>query len=478
MNEILLVEPYKIWLDRYQHDQRIAIYSARSLSSWDHAGIERVTNVISYPKEVSRELDIEQIRAKLDWWVPIWHRWIGSVGDYPIYRLSCQLFVMSLAQSLIAIKVKFAVFPTSVSHHVEYSLVEIACQLASVKQIYLYGTPFAKNGRLLPLVQDQVIQDRKPLGVNVSNHDALADLRAFRSNALQGKPPVHNERADFKALSYHYAWLRIVRNSAVSSLKRMLQSMDGVHFIDERSDYSALSLLRLISKQKESLSFYEAHCVNDEYVEALIGREGALPILFAHYQPEATTFPEGGAYSNHLDIVIEMRRLGYRGTILYKEHAGSWIYCSRVTGASRVGLYRSLQYYRQLQALGCVFVKPRFRIKPQHALALFPITITGSIGVERSLQGLPTCCAGESWYKGAPGTYSIHEAFGQDGVFFNSQCWRFDSQIALSWFNQMMSRRTLNNYVGIATGVPSKSESDRSEFLSEFDQMIDALTRA
>jgi hypothetical protein len=197
--------------------------------------------------------------------------------------------------------------------------------------------------------------------------------------------------------------------------------------------------------------------------------------MYSHYQQEATSFPEGGAFSNHVDILIEMRRLGYLGKILYKEHPASWFYYSKITGVSRVGLYRSCEYYKQLEALGCVFVKTSFKLKERHAHTLFPVTITGSVGIERSLIGQSTCCAGEPWYKGAPGVYSVDEVFVQDGVFFNPIRWRFDSKQGISWFNGKISRKTINNYVGIATGVTSKSDSDMGEFLSEFDHMIEKL---
>lgn len=477
MNEILLIEPYDIVLEQYRLNRKIAIYSAKSVSYWGQAEEGRISKEISYPAGINQQTDIKKIKSKIDWWQPIWNRWIGSVDDYEIYRRTCLLYIINLTQILIEIKTKYAIFPTSVSHHVEYSLVETACQLAGVKQIYLYGTSFGSNGRLLPLLQDQSIQDRKILSVDISYNNAFADLQSYRDNFLQAKPPVHNEKADARSLGHGYAAFQIGKTFAKGLVKRFLSSSvrESRHFIDYPCDYNALSLLKMINKQKQSLEYYNAKSVNDTFVDDAILREGALPILFAHYQPEATSFPEGGIYSNHVDIVIEMRRLGYRGTILYKEHPASWIFYSKITGVSRVGMYRSCEYYMQLEALGCVFIKSSFQLKQKHILTLFPVTITGSIGVERSLSGLATCCAGEAWYKGAPGTCSIQEAFSQGGVFYDSNLWKFEPKFAMKWFDEKISRKTLNNYVGIATGTPSKSDSDRLEFLSEFDLMIEKL---
>lgn len=475
MNEILLIEPYEPLLEQYRHNKKIAIYSAKSVSYWRQADKKRTSKEISYPAEINQQLDIQQIKAKLDWWAPIWNRWIGAADDYEIYRRTCLLYVTELAQALIEIKTKYAIFLTSVSHHVEYSLIEIACQVSGVKQVYLYANSF--NGRLLPLMQDQCIQDRRPFGYEVSDKDALTCVHAFRDNFLQARPPIRNEKSDSMTLSYSYGICQIVNALVRRFGKRVLlyQAQQSRHFIDQRFDYSALSCLKLINKQKTSLKYYNARSVTDSFVDDAISSEGALPILFAHYQPEATTFPEGGVYSNHVDIVIEMRRLGYRGTIFYKEHPASWLYYSRITGISRVGLYRSREYFKQLEALGCVFVETSFRLKEKHTLKLFPVTITGSVGVERSLVGLSTCCAGEPWYKGAPGTCSLAEAFGEGGVFFDPPRWRFDSKCGIDWFNSMLSRKTINNHPGIASGIVSMSDLDRHEFLFEFDRMVERL---
>jgi hypothetical protein len=197
-----------------------------------------------------------------------------------------------------------------------------------------------------------------------------------------------------------------------------------------------------------------------------------LPIVYAHLQPEASTFPEGGDYTNHLDVVIAMRQLGYRGNILYKEHPGSWSYYSNVSGFSRVGLCRSVEYYRRLAVLGCVFVPPNYNLRDSRLQQLLPVTITGTIAVERSLVGLATCCAGVPWFKGAPGVYDLARTFGEDGVFYNQRRWKFDPMEGVEWFTQSTSKRTINNYPGIGSGAAPGTATDMAEFLNELDLLM------
>lgn len=480
MNDILLISPFDFLRDEYRDNRNVAFYSGKAIHYWTEGEKERTSNAISYPSEITENIDVEGIKSKIEWWMPIWYRWIGQVDDYELYRKTCQLYIISLAQTLVELKVSYAIFFTAVSHHVEYSLIEIACQMAGTKQIYLYGTSFGRNARLLPMVQEYSIKDRKVLGFDISNHKALSDLQDYRDNFLLDKPPVHNKKTDSKGRSYYYAALQIFHTSLRRFVKRVLcrKGANRNNFIDHRFDYSQLSLLKIIGKQKKALAYYLSKVVDNNSIDSIIVREGAIPIIFAHYQPEATSFPEGGDYSNHIDVVIKIRKMGYRGTIFYKEHPTSWRYYSDITGVSRVGLYRSIEYYKQLEALGCVFLKTSFKLTEQHIDNLFPVTITGSIGLERSLIGLSTCYAGEPWYKGAPGSFDIYDSFKEGGIFYDPQSWKFDGESGISWLNESISFKTINNYVGIATGIVSCSEDDKHEFLVEFNNMIDKLVKS
>jgi len=477
MNNILLIEPYDILLDKYRNNNNVAIYSDKVIRCWEKDKKNQTSINISYPSEINKGIDVETAKSKVEWWMPIWFRWIGEVDDYEIYRKSCLLYIINLSQTLIKINIKNAIFFTSVSHHIEYSFIEVACQIAGIKQIYLYSTSFGSNAKLLPLVQHQSIQDRKVLGFDISQNSALAEIIKYRDNFLSNKPPIHNEKVDVMGRSYYYAALQIFKISMKKIIKKVLRyKVDKVkHFIDRRFDYNSRSLLKIISKQNNSLAYYQSKIVDNSYVDKLITDEGTLPIIFAHYQPEATTFPEGGDYSNHVDVVIKIRQMGYRGVILYKEHPASWLYYSKITGVSRVGLYRSQEYYKQLEALGCIFLKTSFRLTERYINNLLPVTITGSIGLERSVIGLSTCCAGEPWYKGVPGVCSIYDAFKEDGVFYKPQCWQFDGDLSVKWLDENISYRAINNYVGIGSGITSSSEVDKNEFLIEFNNMVEKL---
>lgn len=473
MSKILLIEPYAFLSKYYSENVDYAIYAKKCLAFWSEGARQSIK--VGYPETIPAHIDLEKIRDKINWNRPLWSRWMGEADRYEDYRQTCLLFVVHFVQVLRELEVKSVVFFTGVAHHIEYSLIEAACQMAGARQLYLYPMPFfTAPSRLLPLVQIDSIRDRHIMGAEVSGKDARDEVLAYRNNHLAARPPLLNEKIDRVATSYPHALMQVAIFGLKDIAKTLLRRNRGVvrHPIDERRDYDSLSTLRIVWHQKAALDYYLSTMLDEPSVDRMVEAEGPLPILYAHYQPEASTFPEGGDYANHLDVVITMRRLGYRGKILYKEHPGSWIYYSRIVGFSRVGLCRSVEYYRQLAALGCVFVPPRYKLCEQRLQQLFPVTITGSVGVERSMVGLATCCAGLAWFKEAPGVHDLAATFAEGGVFFNPQRWQFDPMQGVEWFTQALSKRTINNYPGIGTGVASGATNEKVAFLSEFDALM------
>lgn len=476
MKQILLIDPYEFLLEQYRGNLKYSIYSNRTLTYWE--GESRKEVEISYPSTICNDINVNEIKSKIDWTMPLWFRWIGDADSYEDYQRICLLFVVSIVQELRRLDVTHAIFFTGVAHHVEYSLIEAACQIAGVQQIYLYPVPFCTtSSRLIPVMQYSSIRDRRIIGMNVSNKSIRGEIIEYKQNHLAAKPPKLNERIDREATSFLYAIARV----ALFGFKQLIKSVikknlkQSVHPIAQRRGHGFFSSLRMIRRQKSALDYYLLKMQSHVYVDKMLETEDGLPILYAHYQPEASTFPEGGDYASHLDVVIAIRKLGYAGKILYKEHPGSWIYFSKIVGFSNVGLCRSIEYYKQLEALGCVFVEPSYKLQGIRLQKLFPVTITGSIGIERSIVGSATCCAGIPWFKGAPGIYDIAESFGASGVFYDKQRWQLNPIAGVEWFDNVLSMKTINNYPGIGTGLTSTAPSDKADFLNEFEELMTQL---
>lgn len=469
----LLIEPYPYVRELFGGRDDIALYADKAVVAFD--GGSQSSYAISHPDAdwlASGEVDLDDAKARIRANLPLYYRWMGESDAYEDNQRSFLLFVLGFAETLRRLNVTRAVFFTGVAHHVEYALIETACQLAGVRQVFLYPMPFGK-GRLLPVVQDHSIADRQPLGTELSDVHFEQDVLAYRDNFLSRGVPKQNETIGGSAVSRPYAYFKLAEREIKGLIKRLIgRAPPATHLIEKRKGYGLTATLRIINRQKEALDYYLSQAISNEEAERLIAGEAPLPILYAHYQPEASTFPEGGAVVDHLDVVLAMRKAGYGGKILYKEHPGSWIYFSKVTGFSLVGIARSREYYLQLQSLGCVFLQPRYRPGDDLLRKVFPVTITGSVAVERSLTGWRTCCLGEPWFKGAPGVTSVLACFGPDGLFYDAGRWTIDPDAGIKWFSSLLAGRTLTNYPGIGTGRGLDSEESRQEFLGQLQGLV------
>lgn len=441
-----------------------------------------LVNIYSNPPKISDTNHVE-ITKKLRYLGPIWARWVAKADQYEIFLREALIYILHLKAGLENLGVTKAIFHTMVSHHIDSSLIEIACSETKIPQVFLYPTIIPH--RLLPLIQSNTIADRMPLRVKVSQYNAADDIKAFIKNKLQGKAPATNTYYT----KYHKNAIRAVIRISYTSMLQFAVRVKGLmngnmngntdNFFDEFPPLNLPDHLRLIANQRKGLDFYDRNCVGETDIEKLkkTAKGSPLCLIAAHYQPEATSFPEGGALNNHVDVVIALRSLGYDGPIIYKEHPSSYAYLDPVIGPTRVGIYRSVLYYKRLLSLGCTFVRPEMNLSLNEAENYWyiPVTMTGSIGVERSLAGFNTICTGYPWYKGMPGAVPVAQA---SNLLKDGSGAVASKEIAVGAFdflNEMLLNTTIINATGIATGIPINDNDTLTTFMREFDNLIDSL---
>lgn len=124
-------------------------------------------------------------------------------------------------------------------------------------------------------------------------------------------------------------------------------------------------------------------------------------IVYANFQPEATTCPEGGKYHSHLRLIIRLKELFPDKLIFYKEHPASSLAYSSNGNPTYVGLNRSVNYLDSLMALGVKLI-PRSNQLDLATLIQYeitPITINGTIALQSALLGKTAIFAGHPWYE-------------------------------------------------------------------------------
>ena len=248
------------------------------------------------------------------------------------------------------------------------------------------------------------------------------------------------------------------------------------HDIGIFPDYSVITHLNQMKQQRNAINYYQSKKISSD--ELKIYKSNKNILIAAHYQPEATSFPEGGSLHNHIDIVFELRRKGFTGNILYKEHPGSFLYYDDFIGHTRVGQYRSVEYYEQLEKLGCKFIDIEFELSlvEEENHWYLPVTITGSIALERSQAGFHTIITGYPWYKGLPGTINLSDI--NSLATINSSWVTENPEIAdeaYEFLKNLLNNKTIFNGMGIGTGIKINDKHLEEVFITEFDSLVKHL---
>jgi len=482
--KILLVYPHEKTWNLFESNDDVVFLDEKGWWILDPLTIKRrLIAIDDIEVNYTDNVNLRSILERLDWWGPIWHRWVANADQYELLKREALIYVIKIMAGLKYFEINNSIFSTGVSHHIDTSLIETACSSIVVPQIFLYPEVITR-GRLLPMIQISSMSDRRPLGTKISLYDATKDINDFHGAQIEWNLTVNKRDNTNLNQNFHYASYRIVRDKIRSYIANKVKYIIGYKGKTHRpvlkhQHFSVRDHLRLMKQQKKALSFYLKNCLSHEEIKKTFENKKSVPLIVAHYQPEATSFPEGGDWDNHIDIVLRLKSLKIDSDIAYKEHPGSWAYYEPVVGSTRVGMHRSVSYYQQLLDLGCKFLPPSYDLEPQIKMNSWciPISITGSICIESSLAGLPSIYTGHPLYKGLPGTYSMDEIsdFGE----FSKQIQTpgsFNQDAVSTALSNRLNFTTIVNILGIGIGHPNE-EALVADFNAEYTSLVNSLLK-
>jgi hypothetical protein len=287
--------------------------------------------------------------------MPTISRWNSRGDTYEQLLRRAAKQVLCIAFGLKSYGISKCIMSTGVNHHLDSTILELAGKLAGIPRIYLSVNNI--TGRLLPLTQREDISTRQGLGFEIANYDVSSDIQEFSARANQNRAPLigdnilnSNVTNYLQALLYsvYFDFRSFLRFVKTILFGRKTSNSDYAYTVD---NYPFQNLSQVVS-QKQALSYYEKNIIKGPVSTA----HNVKLIIMAHFQPEATSFPEGGRLWNHIDIVYKLRSLGYEDHLYYKEHFASSLYFTSI-GPTQVGAYRDIDYYKHLESLNCLFVK-------------------------------------------------------------------------------------------------------------------------
>jgi hypothetical protein len=127
-------------------------------------------------------------------------------------------------------------------------------------------------------------------------------------------------------------------------------------------------------------------------------------VYFAmHYQPERTTNPDGGFFSDHFSCILRLDGLLPPDVkIVLKEHPSQYSYTGMGDRARWPGYYQDF-----LETGRCVFVPFSMTSHTLIERAIATATISGMAGWEALLQGKPVLVFGSAWYARSAGVLDM-----------------------------------------------------------------------
>ena len=481
---VLLVNPPDSLLELYNDNENIIFLDYSFWYFYSDRKREKVL-IEEFVKfdDVIMDFNVFKVIGLLRDNIPLWSRWTDRGDQFEQYFRQALFDIFKIYYGLKKFNIVSVVFPTSISHHLDTLIIEIACRMSNAKQIFpynIYSSEYnSQYGRLLPFVQKNGVSDRIVIEGNVSDYkydNDLKDILNYARNRIKDSK-IFNR----KSTSYYLATFWIIFLWFKLNFKRGLKKIlvpinkNKSHFGIFPS-YSIITHLKQMTQQKNAIIYYKMRQVSKRELKK--HKDNISLLIAAHYQPEATSFPEGGTMYNHIDIVFELRSKGFTGNIFYKEHPGSFLYSEENFGPTRVGQYRSIEYYQQLEKLGCILIDSHFELsleKDQNHWYL-PVTITGSIALERGQAGFHTIITGYPWYKGLPGTINLSDinslaSINSSWVTENKEI----SKKAYSFLRNLLNNKTVFNGLGIGTGAKINDEDLQKVFNTEFDHLIKHL---
>ena len=351
---------------------------------------------------------------------------------------------ISLADYLKNQNVKVIYHSVSVSHWVDSFVLEFACEVLDIPQVFPYATIF--EGRLLPLLQRSGISSRTPLNLELSKYSF--EVIDQNNSSLTGYGRAHTPEyfsTNKIIISYILAILLSFRNGLRKSKQAIQFGINSSKKIASIKKYNLSTNIRLLRNHHQSIKQLKVYLKQDKQKQ-ILGKSTSPIVFYAHQQPEATTFTEGGNFKDHLDAILYMRKSGYSEKIYFKEHFAMFIFGGKYSNQG--GLSRSVFFYQQLRSLDVIFLSPFDEVNFNHIAA----TVTGSIAIENALEGKTTIVFGEPWYQGLPGCVAFDE------FMLNRETeleMRSDKRqlLARNFLREVLNGKTMGNYCGIA-GYP------------------------
>ena len=410
------------------------------------------------------KLNINDIITEIRSWGPVWSRWNDQGDQFERYYRQSLLNILRYYNYLNKLNIKKVFFFTSSSHHIDSLELELSLRLAKIDQIYFHYDDWTRY--LIPSIYKRSHKDKKMINSGLRHSFLNKILKKTKKDKLSQKLNIFENK---KSNSYYFALYQLLRRFAVDIIKKIFISKK-INY--NQGSFSVLTLLKLINIQKEAITFYKKNTIDKKNFYEILKKKNCL-VYVAHNEPEASMYPEGGEYNNVIDIILNIKKT-FNGDIFYKEHPITTQYYADYIHFTRVGVARSKKYYSDLLDLGCKFIDYSVYLNDNRIIGnLLPVTVTGSIAVERAVKGYETIVCGYPWYKNIPGVIKLNKIKNLNKII--DEKIRMNKEIqkrSISFLDRIYTNSTTPNFPGIGDPIPDLTIKSKNNFKKTVEYLI------
>ena len=454
--KIIFFYPDKLTQNLFYKHENIIFCDRKNFFKYDKKSKKRL--ILPFKKFTSSNQNINLLLKEFRSWSPVWSRDTDRGDQIDLYQRYMLEKYFNFFNYLKNEKIKVAFFFIAIPHHLDGLLIDFVCRNLKIKQVFFESItsllPYPKN-YLIPFIQDKVFMNRFIIKNKISNNNFKDIINKWSIKVNESQ--IKRKHRIFHIDEYWFSKIFLISLFYCFAyyFYASIRQKIGLNSSKKIQSYSVITHMKQLFQQRNFLLYYKKKTKKKYFL-----KKRSL-VIIANYQPEGTSFPMGKENNNHIDIIYRLRNLRYKDKIYYKEHHDTQHYFLKIIQNTRVGSARSKKYLEIIEKMNVEFLPINLNVNSSIFENSIPVTISGTIAIERSLKGLKTIVAGYPWYIQMPGI--IHLNHIKSFNDFKKINIKKDDQIRLNtikFLNEQLNFKSIINAPGL--GMLEKKNDNRS----------------
>lgn len=367
--------------------------------------LENAWKGLGFPKNVDRYIFDEEELKKISFFEVVGLKMIERLDpDGESFPFNSRLYffrdLLGYWMNVVEDKAIDVVISPSIPHRVFDYALYVICQIKNIKFLMFQMTPFGSQSLIIDNIDTMPNIDYESHKGEIPSKDILDKVNKVKKNYSESIPDYMKVHAMNNKTSMVKTVKKLPRVSYRLLFKKPNTYWVNKGCLPEKSNYSSLQFQKMQTIRSHQVKAYE------KLYQSLVTNESYndFVLVALHYQPEETSCPTGGSYSDQiLMIQILNSLLPDDVTILVKEHKSQFYVNLEGASGRDQAFYSRIDNISPRVKFASVDAEPFGLIDKANAV----ITISGTIGWESAIRGTPVLVFGRAWYESMPRVFKV-----------------------------------------------------------------------